>query len=158
MSNVINALLQRVHTSKEVVLAIDPGVTTGWALLNKGDLKSWDQINPLGRNKPALEPVVQLIHNYAPLMPVVVIEKFLLYAHRRKQQTGSTFPAVEVIGATRLTTQQLQLVLVEQSASQAKGLVTDQKLRAMEMWLPGLPHVRDAVRHALYYVLTKKLV
>ena len=160
---VTNALLARVRSSPDIVLAVDPGETTGWALLDRGVLKRCGQITPIESHQPNLAAATSLLRSVlreqrlmGDPVPIVVMEKFFLYPHKRKQQTGSTFPTVEVIGVLRLTAQQLGLRVIEQSASMAKTLVTDDRLKSLKFWVPGKKHARDAIRHALYYVLTKK--
>jgi hypothetical protein len=44
------------------------------------------------------------------------------------------------------------------NASTAKHLITDDKIKALGLWLPGMPHAMDATRHLLrYMVLVKKI-
>lgn len=42
--------------------------------------------------------------------------------------------------------------IVPQSASQAKGFMTDARLKAVGWWAVGKPHSRDALRHTATYV------
>ncbi len=161
MSSVTPHLLLRLQSSREAVLALDPGETTGWALFVNGRLSRCRQIPPLASRKPDLQRAASLLQKlnqlYTGKLPItVVMERFSLYGHKAKQQIGSTFPTVEVIGIIRFTCQQLGLRVVEQSASQAKSFVSDDRLRAMQLWQVNQRHSRDAIRHALYYILASK--
>lgn len=40
-----------------------------------------------------------------------------------------------------------------QMAVQAKGFVTDERLKEWGFWLPGMRHSRDAIRHGIYWLL-----
>lgn len=154
---VTHLLLDRIRSLDEIVIAIDPGETIGWAVLAKGTIIRWGQIKPVAHKRPDLQRaslLVKLASRYNS--PVLVMERFNLYAHKRKSQTNSSFPTVEVIGVIKHEAQKLKLPVREQSASQAKGLVPDKRLRELDFWLPGQRHARDAIRHALYYALTKK--
>jgi hypothetical protein len=42
-----------------------------------------------------------------------------------------------------------QVAVVWQQASMAKSVMTDERLRSANLWLPGKQHARDAVRHAV---------
>ena len=41
-------------------------------------------------------------------------------------------------------------------AQQAKGFVTDAKLKEWGMWDIGHKHARDACRHCVYYLVSQK--
>ena len=42
-----------------------------------------------------------------------------------------------------------------QTPAQAKGFVTDDKLKKMKLYQPGMPHLNDAMRHLVYYIVNK---
>lgn len=44
------------------------------------------------------------------------------------------------------------LGITYQSAAQAKGVVTDKRLKSWGLWVPGQQHARDAIRHAVTYL------
>jgi hypothetical protein len=46
--------------------------------------------------------------------------------------------------------------IVYQTASQAKGIITDERLRKWGLWHRGSAHVRDAHRHLCLYLRTLK--
>jgi len=43
--------------------------------------------------------------------------------------------------------------IVYQMAVQAKGFVTDERLKEWDFWQTGMRHSRDAIRHAVYFLL-----
>lgn len=146
----LDALSQRISTYRGRLLAVDPGETTGWALFVDGRFVKWGQLDTASN----LQRASKLILATRP--DRVVIERFALYGWKRKQQTGSTFPTVEAIGVLKATAQGKSIPVTLQSAAQAKRLITDKRLKDLRLWLPGQRHARDAMRHALYYALTKR--
>lgn len=122
-----------------IVLAFDPGVTTGYAVLSTdGEMQVLGSFN-------GWELVEALIGAYAP--DVVVVEKFVLYPYAAKSQAWSSFPTIEVIGVIKYLADKGSILVVEQSAADIKvvSLVyTKQK--------KGDRHAYSALRHALLYL------
>jgi hypothetical protein len=46
--------------------------------------------------------------------------------------------------------------VVFQTAGAGKGFVSDEKLKIMDMWVPGKKHAMDARRHLIYYMVNKQ--
>lgn len=127
------------------VIALDPGITTGVALytdwpnkyVKTDQLKEFHEgfFNYLVRNKPT----------------EIVYESFI-YQRRNKVEL---YP-VEVIGVIKLYAQTYNIPLFVQSASQAKGFMTDDKIKKMGLWVRGQKHGMDALRHLLYHLIITK--
>ena len=120
------------------IVALDPGVTTGWASRAR-DRYSTRQI--IGEHHVELWDA---LYNFEP--QVVVCERFT-YQRRDKVILKS----VEYIGVVTLYCEQYGANLVMQTPSQAKNLWTDTKLKLVEQYKPNQPHANDAMRHLLYY-------
>jgi hypothetical protein len=131
------------------MIGLDPGGTTGWALyypdLGKftvGQITGDDSHRKVGNllqyNRPAK----------------VIYERF---DYRAKQRAADLTP-VEIIGVIKLYHQNHpKTELVAQSQLKGKtGLWTDDKLKALELYVPGQPHAMDALRQVLYYLTVEQ--
>lgn len=129
------------------MLAIDPGVTTGYAfavidevtgLLKYYPHQMVDDIDDLWRRLILFKP------------RHVIIEDF---DHRGKARTGLNYFPVQLIGVTRLWS----LITVEQTAchlqkaATGKAYYTDNLLKQMSLYVRGKPHAMDASRHLLQW-------
>lgn len=76
-----------------MILVVDPGDTTGFALFqDNGIFIAKDQAN--------FEDMLQILHDTRHIERIVV-EDYRLRAGKQAQQTGSRFQAVQVIGALK---------------------------------------------------------
>ncbi len=125
------------------VLSLDPGVTTGIATLNSSDAVHADQV------KCDHRAFYDFLVGYNP--DSIVFERFV-YQRRDKVELWP----VEVIGVIRLYSEQFEVPLFAQTPSQAKNLWTDDKVKKLDLWQPGLGHGMDAVRHLLYHLVVTK--
>jgi len=129
------------------IAAIDPGGTSGWAL---GELGADGGIRSVsyGEAEDPYELADFLLNNR---LHVCVVEDFVAYAGRshtgQKAETGFSPILVQGIlrGWERKAHLDLQWEL--QSAANAKGIITDERLKSMGYWIKGQPHARDALRH-----------
>ena len=125
------------------IIALDPGVTTGWSFYNN------TRVLQSGEFKGTHMEFFQLLEQWDP--HTIVYERFL-YQRRDKVVL---YP-VEVIGVVKLYTEVHDLLLFEQTPSQAKNLWTDGKLKKLGLWIPGRGHAMDATRHLLYHLVVTK--
>lgn len=120
-----------------MLLAIDPGKTTGWV---KGpDVWSGGQITP--------DEVWTLL---TQLMPddILIVESFL---YRSKFKVDLT--PVEVIGVIKeYIRQHPGNKVIWQTPSQVKHFYTNDRLKERGRYTPGKQHQNDAMRHILYYM------
>jgi len=136
------------------VLAIDPGVTTGWVFgWSVRELVS-GQIGPRRgwrREYGAAADLVGLVREHHA--EVVVLEDFIL-----RLPAGSS--GRDGLAPVRVTAMFLAMLgrdwfddgsVVFQSASDAKGVITDARLKNEGLWIRGQEHARDAMRHWLLY-------
>lgn len=156
-------LLSRIHSNRadnfivpQRLLALDPGETTGYAVFENGMLTTIGH-RKLGMtdNKKTLdfEPVVELISDYFP--NIVVCENYRIYAWKVNQHTWADLITPKLIGAITYRCSYMNLPLVFQAAQEAKGFVTDKKLKEWAYYYKG-SHARDAIRHGAYYLLFNK--
>jgi len=135
------------------VLAVDPGETTGWALLecrpdatnlvNQGQIVSW----PLEVGVPRLETLIkELSPNF------VVYEAYHVYAWRLNEHKFSEVPTIQIIGALKTLSVQRGVPYGCQTAQTGKAFFTDDRLKSMDLYVEGERHARDALRHACQFV------
>ena len=126
-----------------MIIALDPGVTTGFAIHHYDDSIKTDQV------KCSHRAFYDLLVQFDP--SEIVFERFT-YQRRDKVVL---YP-VEVIGVIRLFAEQFEIPLYAQTPSSAMNLFTDEKIKKMGLWTPGLVHGMDALRHLLYYMVVTK--
>ncbi len=134
------------------VLALDPGVTTGYAVLSNDELADYGQHK---NDDVALAArfIDELMVKWEPR--VVVVEDYRVYSWKQKQHAWSDLHTARLIGAIELVVQlrPMNIALVKYPASSAKGFCTDERLMEWGYYQKGLRHARDAIRHACYYAL-----
>jgi hypothetical protein len=128
----------------DLILAVDPGVTTGWALYG-GDKLQGSGESPID---PFLDMACQHIKN--GFVKVVVCEDFIITTHTgRKSQDGRY--NFEEIGVLRRECRLVRIPFELQMPSRALKFVDDAKLRRLDWYVKG-GHARDAVRHLVLYL------
>lgn len=135
----------------ERLLAIDPGETTGWCLFNGLKLHTFSQ---LATKEEGYEAVLKLFAEERP--DVVVVENYRVYGHMSNQHKWEELYTPKLIGGLELLCHQKGIQMFEQMAFQAKGFVSDDKLREWGFWQKGKQHARDSIRHACYFLLFNK--
>lgn len=126
-----------------MIIALDPGITTGIATLIGTDIIITKQLGPSHAGS------YEFLQKASP--KEVVYESFI-YQRRNKVEL---YP-VEVIGVIKLYGEIYDIPLFVQSASQAKGFITDDKIKKMGLWVRGQKHGMDALRHLLYHLIVTK--
>lgn len=120
-----------------MILAVDPGLTTGWAAaMSMEDEPSSGQWE--------YDDVWPRLFIMDP--KVVVMESFLF-----RQRTNVNFAPVEIIGVIKLYARIERKTLIEQTPNQVKHFFTDDRLKDRGLYKVAQPHANDALRHLLYY-------
>ena len=128
------------------VIAIDPGVMTGYARgkISEGHLYYYafqmvDDVDDLWRRLKDVRP------------RHVIIEDFEF--RQGKQRTGINLFPVQLIGVTRLYALMgdVQCAVHIQKASYGKAYYTDNILKSRSLYKRGIPHAMDASRHLLQW-------
>jgi len=137
------------------VLALDPGETTGVAHFEYGMLVSSSQIatKTIAEGLTNLKRVIDTAFGSLDHLSAIVVEDYRVYAWKAKQHIGDSLHTARLIGAIEVLALQYDVPLFKQSAQIAKQFVTEVKLHEWGFYQKGLPHARDAIRHAAYFTL-----
>lgn len=143
----LNAILEadRAHPERDMLLAIDPGDTTGWVTLKY----QGGELLDAGMDRDFLSTLANL-DVYLPRLAAVVVEDYRLFASKAKQQIGSRFEAVQIIGAVRMWMR----------LSGARFVLQSPDIKAIAEKISGikppsnhaLSHSTDAYNHGVYYL------
>lgn len=150
----LDKLLDSVRAKRKLpkrLLALDPGETIGWSIWIDGELSLEGQTK-IGDNVDKV--ITDLVELAEPTE--IVIEDYRVYSHKSDVHIGIELITPKLIGKVELLCYQKNIPLAYQMASQAKGFVTDEKLKAWGLYIKGHRHSRDSIRHAIYYFLFKK--
>jgi hypothetical protein len=142
------------------IIALDPGGTTGWALFQvhpdamTGDpditvmsnIEWWTAGEFTGSSLSQCDEVVELCVSWPGAR--LVTEDFKL------RQMAAELDPVEINHTVAWALR--PRYFVKQSAALAMGTVTDDRQKAWGFWIPGKPHARDAVKHAITFLKRKK--
>jgi hypothetical protein len=134
-----------------VALALDPGGTTGYTLSN-GDVLLGGQLGP---DIHRLE-LWTLLNNVAPAK--VICERFD-YEIRRDSQDMFDVPGIELISRNYIGVVELYCDLTDTPLyMQARQVLTikwcsDDALKTLGIYTPGMPHQNDSARHMLYHTV-----
>jgi len=144
------------------LLCLDPGETTGWALFENGLLTKCDQEKTVDTDKLIWHNLEKLFYAHKPTQ--VVCEDYRIYAHKLERHSNSQVMTLRLIGGIDLLCENndamrdagfgwFSIPIHYQMAAQAKGFITDDRLKDWGMWQEGMKHSRDAIRHGLYYLV-----
>jgi len=137
-----------------LLLSLDPGHTTGWAVFENYKLVACGQIIAAGIDHELFQAFNSLFTQYNPVH--IVFEDYRIYAWRKSQHVGSELLTTQVIGAiqTIASMDPTRIIPIsKQPASVAKNFCTDAKLQEWGFWPKGQKHARDAIRHGCYFLL-----
>lgn len=149
----LNVVRERRNDTRElpnVLLSLDPGETTGWALFKDLKLQECGEIP----YENSMLDVVALINHLNP--DVVVMEDYKVYGWKSSQHSWSDLYTVRLIGAIELTCLQNDTVLYAQMAQGVKGFCSNKKLKQWGFYKKSARHARDAVRHGCYWLMFGK--
>lgn len=139
-------------SERPTVIAVDPGLTTGWAALypdgefRSGETRGFYEF---------LKTVYGLLSSRAFDWHIVV-EKYTITPETIKKSRQTD--ALEIIGALRFFARHFDAGFSMQSPAEAKTFATDAKLRKMRWFQQGRGHANDASRHLLCYAVRTGLV
>jgi hypothetical protein len=131
------------------LLALDPGHTTGWAVFEHGKLTACGQSETEQKGWAEID---RLFNDIDPTM--VIYENYRVYQHKLARHSNSEVYTLRLVGVIEyLCDVKHRIPRYNQMASQAKGFVTDEKLKHWGFYRVGLRHARDAIRHGCYFLL-----
>lgn len=131
--------------TRQYVLAVDPGKTTGLAWWLDGRDPYVEEAEMI----PLLSGVETSLMSRRGTL--IVCERYVIGPQtlRKSRQTWS----LEIIGALRYLAAKWGAEFVLQDAAGAKRLVPDRALKALGWWAVGKEHGRDALRHLAFRLL-----
>lgn len=135
------------------VLSLDPGVTTGYTIAK---IKKREVQVSYGQEKWTVKGLFQFICDLQP--DIIVCEDFEYRPGTAKHaKVGVNLFPVQLIGICNLfweIRQESPLTphLFIQKAATGKSHYTDEKLKELELYVEGLQHGRDSVRHFLHWL------
>jgi len=132
------------------VVSFDPGETTGMCVFEGSKLMLASQYK--AKTVPEGAAFIHdFLESWRP--DVVVMEMYRIYSWKAEDHSWQNLFTPRLIGAIQYICHTLKLPLTEQTAQQAKGFCTDERLRAWGLYQEGQRHARDSIRHACYYLL-----
>lgn len=131
-----------------MILSIDPGKANGYAKWkDTGEFMMMGQL--------VIEDIPEFLAKLEEPVSVVVVEDYIIFSKRAKQQAGSNVPAARVIGALELFAAQKGAKLVKQDAS---ILTSAQKIANMKMPSDhSVSHQISAYLHGYHYLVKNGL-
>lgn len=146
------------------LLTFDPGGKTGWCyrdvnIFRRGQFEGQDYHQEL------FDFLVQTAENRI-LTPLHIVCERFEFRKDEQHRDKIDYKAVEYIGVIKLFAKFYRhsgVKLVMQGAAQACGETAffgdnkkapyggNQRLKELDLWLPGQPHAMDATRHYAYY-------
>lgn len=127
-----------------ILLAIDPGGTTGYAVFEDLNLVKSGQCVGSHSNMNKLIDITQ--------PDMIVCEDYLVYPWAAKTHKWSRVPTLRLIGGIEFKCAVAGLSLHLENAQPVKGFVTDKRLKEWGYYIEGKPHARDAIRHGCYFL------
>lgn len=124
------------------ILALDPGVTTGFAL--------YDQHDPMaGRAWQKACKHSEYMDELNEVWPNIIICESFVHTHR----TGTDYTPVEFIGLTKWFCERRDIILIEQTPAYGKAFFDNDKLKKLGVYVGGMPHSMDALRHLYQFMM-----
>lgn len=130
-----------------LLLALDPGVTTGWC---KGYLQGKRLKLEVGQTKFKLHQIYDALHILDP--DDLIYEDF---EYRNYSRSGLDLTPVKVIGVIELHLEYYTHTGIKgyrQKAATGKSYYNDDKLKQYGVYLKAVQHGRDATRHLMHHL------
>jgi len=139
-----------VPLDQRTIVAVDPGKMTGWAQLRLGEFSS-GQTDDIAFLLWIDDSITR------GLLPTIVCEDFI-YTTETAKKTRQTY-STESVGVLRFLAAKHSLSFTLQTPADAKGFSKNDKLKAMDWYMPTKGgHANDAARHLLLYCVKNKLI
>ena len=152
----LQQLFDKLSTWNGRLLALDPGETTGYTFItNHGnsaglELSEWGQLDTK-TVKLASQEIEKIFDKIQPTH--VVFESYRIYGSKAATHINAELIPVRVVGIIEHICNQRNIPYTSQGASLAKQFCTDDKLKTWNFWFKNARHARDAMRHAVWYIL-----
>lgn len=138
-----------------IVVAFDPGETTGYCVFIEGVLHVAGQLNTetVKLGVPVIQKTLQTYKQFNDIPAMVVFEDYRIYSWKTDQHTWAALHTPQMLGVIEALCYVEGLETRRQMAQQPKQFCTDDKLKLWGYYRKGERHARDAIRHATYYLL-----
>lgn len=137
------------------IWSFDPGETTGWTHLSIHDGEvghfTYGQADHISVGNLLFENSALKIA--CPKQEIEIV--FVCESYQQRPGKNTTW-SLETIGLIRYFAEKNGIPLFMQQPSEAKSLVTNDAIKRAGLWVVGQEHARDAVRHALYYLIKER--
>lgn len=132
------------------IIGLDPGETTGYAVLDSFTLMKTGQLDT--KDVPrAYDSLSDLFDQWVvPPTTRVAAEDYRIYSWKAQSHSWSEVHTIKVVGIIQLLAHAFNIPHELRTAQIAKAFITDSKLRDWGFYREGEKHARDAIRHAAY--------
>lgn len=138
-------------TPTPLLIALDPGETTGYAIFEAGVLIDAGQLDTR-RIKLSVQVLTDFFDRFSNT-PFVVFENYKVYAWKTESHAWATLHTPQLLGVIETLCYLRGWKTARQMAQQPKQFCTDIKLKTWGYYRTGEQHARDAIRHGCYYLL-----
>lgn len=145
----------------KLLIAIDPGKASGFAVLDYTDLDDIkidysDELEQFAVSEYVEKMLEDNAESETPNSIEIVMEKFTVTPQTGKNSNGENWSS-EIIGSIRYMAKKHGIKFTEQTPARAKSFVENDRMRAIGIWhVGGEGHAKDALRHAVLYLVEKK--
>lgn len=138
------------------ILGLDPGETTGVSLWIRIPGTALYDIYAFQVNTSIIQWGVdkfKVLIRSDPGGSIVVVEDYRIYAWKAKDHSWQTLLTPRLVGVAETFCHLSGIPIVKQMAQQGKSFAKDDKLESWELYVRGLPHAMDAMRHVCQLLL-----
>jgi hypothetical protein len=138
-----------------MILALDPGGTTGVCLYNP--IRNTTEVEELGDGSSDHHIELwnmlteTLAESYEHKVKLHIVCESFEFRRTEMHRDYINYIPREYIGVAKLFCHLHRITLYMQKAAQAKGFFSDDKVKKLALWVPGRKHAMDATRHYLYH-------
>ncbi len=139
----------------DTVIGVDPGGTTGIAVLRLEGLESFDSYEL--REDQVLLTLEMEFHDIQRRgsYPLIAVEKFITGMHTGRHTRQPAVTRLETnIQSFAVTTFGADFMYITPTASEAKRF-TNEHLRYLGWWKSKMDHANDAARHVLFMLVQR---
>lgn len=133
------------------LIALDPGETTGVAIWFPSEasfiLQQWNTKDLM----PSFNHLREVLH--LNKIKHIRFEDYKVYDHKARDHVNNSLHTAQWIGCIKLCADLQQVPRSEKMAQAAKTFWTDDKLKIIDAYSPGMRHARDALRHLLLLMI-----
>ena len=143
---------------RRVIVAVDPGQTTGVARASYEVGSDVLVLSGGGWEIKNIEGYVALETLLREAPPdLVIVESFNLRPDEAQSQVGSAFPSVEGIGIMKFICFELGVKMLLQTPGEKSMIADSDLMKYLDLnHLMSSLHIRDALRHITYFMLKEK--